>query len=98
MNAPEDTRVNGALDAARKEIQGCFDHFGVGASLSAMNPDSSRQANNYGMQLTSHWAHYERIFKQAAEKDRSRTAQLGKVIASVSHHPNFSLTSTLNHP
>ena len=36
MNAPEDARVNGALGAARKEIQGCFDHFGVGASLSAM--------------------------------------------------------------
>lgn len=60
MNAPEDARVNGALDAARKEIQGCFDHFG----------------------LTSHWDHYERIFKQAAEKDRLRTAQLGKVLAS----------------
>ncbi|KAI0271912.1 hypothetical protein BGY98DRAFT_1125086 [Russula aff. rugulosa BPL654] len=60
MNAPEDARVNGALDAARKEIQGCFDHFG----------------------LTSHWVHYERIFEQAAEKDRLRTAQLGKVLAS----------------
>ncbi|KAF8491570.1 hypothetical protein F5888DRAFT_1807298 [Russula emetica] len=60
MNAPEDARVSGALDAARKEIQGCFDHFG----------------------LTSYWAHYERIFKQAAEKDRLRTAQLGKVLAS----------------
>ena len=46
MNAPEDARVNGALDAARKEIQGCFDHFGVGASLSAMNPDASRQADS----------------------------------------------------
>ena len=45
MNAPEDTRVNGALDAARKEIQGCFDHFGVGTSLSAVNPDSSRPAD-----------------------------------------------------
>lgn len=31
MNAPEDARVSGALDAARKEIQVCFDHFGVGA-------------------------------------------------------------------
>jgi len=60
MNAPEDARVNGALDAARKEIQRCFDHF----------------------ELTSHWARYERIFKQAAEKDRLRTAQLGKVLAS----------------
>jgi len=33
MNAPEDARVGEALDAARKEIQGCFDHFGVGTSL-----------------------------------------------------------------
>jgi hypothetical protein len=60
MNAPEDARVGEALVAARKEIQGCFDHFA----------------------LTSHWTHYEKIFKQAAEKDRLRTAQLGKVLAS----------------
>jgi hypothetical protein len=33
MNAPEDVRVGEALDAARKEIQGCFDHFGVSTSL-----------------------------------------------------------------
>lgn len=46
MNAPEDARVNGALDAARKEIQGCFDHFGVGASLSAKSPDSFLQADS----------------------------------------------------
>jgi hypothetical protein len=46
MNAPEDARVNGALDSARKEIQGCFDHFGVGASFSVMNPDFSRQADS----------------------------------------------------
>jgi hypothetical protein len=46
MNAPEDARVNGALETARREIQGCFDHFGVSASLSAMNPDFSRQADN----------------------------------------------------
>jgi hypothetical protein len=37
MNAPEDTRVGEALVAARKEIQGCFDHFGVGTSLSTIN-------------------------------------------------------------
>ena len=46
MNAPEDARVNGALDAARKKIHGCFDHFEVGASLTAMNPDFSRQADS----------------------------------------------------
>ena len=46
MNTPEDTRVNGALDAARKEIQGCFNRFGVGISLSVMNPDPSRQADS----------------------------------------------------
>jgi hypothetical protein len=45
MNAPEDARVGEALVAARKEIQGCFDHFGVGTSLSTMNPSSSRQAD-----------------------------------------------------
>jgi hypothetical protein len=33
MNAPEDARVGEALVAARKEIQGCFDHFAVGTSL-----------------------------------------------------------------
>jgi len=32
--------------------------------------------------LASHWAHYEKIFQQAADKDRSRTAQLGEVLAS----------------
>ena len=37
MNAPEDARVGEALVAARKEIQGCFDHFGVSTSLSTMN-------------------------------------------------------------
>ncbi|KAH9975206.1 hypothetical protein BJV74DRAFT_180899 [Russula compacta] len=36
--------------------------------------------NRFG--LTSHWVHYEKIFQQAAEKDRSRTAQLGDILAS----------------
>lgn len=45
MNAPEDTRVGEALAAARKEIQGCFDHFGVGTSLSIINPCSSHPAD-----------------------------------------------------
>ena len=40
MNAPEDARVSDALVAARKKIQGCFDHFGVGTSLSAINHSS----------------------------------------------------------
>ena len=37
------------------------------------------------IQLTSHWVHYEKIFQQAVEKDRTRTAQLGEVLTSVSH-------------
>jgi hypothetical protein len=45
MNAPEDARVGEALVAARKEIQGCFNHFEVGTSLSTMNPSSSRRAD-----------------------------------------------------
>jgi len=36
--------------------------------------------NHFG--LTDHWAHYEKIFQQAAEKDRSRAAQLSEVLAS----------------
>ena len=40
MNAPEDARVSDALVAARKKIQGCFDHFGVGTSPSTINPSS----------------------------------------------------------
>ena len=44
MNTPEDARVNEALGAARKEIQGCFNRFGVGISLSLMNPN--RQADS----------------------------------------------------
>ncbi|KAH9019985.1 hypothetical protein EDB85DRAFT_543216 [Lactarius pseudohatsudake] len=31
--------------------------------------------------MTSHWAHYERIFLQAVEKDRSRTVQLNELLA-----------------
>jgi len=31
-------------------------------------------------ELMSHWAHYERIFQQAVEKDRSRTAQLNDLL------------------
>jgi hypothetical protein len=33
MNAPEDAHVGEALVAARKEIQDCFDQFGVGITL-----------------------------------------------------------------
>jgi hypothetical protein len=45
MNAPEDARVGEALVAARKEIQDCFDQFGVGTSLSTMNNTFSRQTD-----------------------------------------------------
>jgi len=31
--------------------------------------------------LTAHWAQYERIFEQAVEKDKSRTAQLNDLLA-----------------
>ena len=44
-------------------------------------------------QLMSHWAQYERIFEQAAEKDRSRTAQLNDLLAAVS--PFARLTNSL---
>ncbi|KAH9953633.1 hypothetical protein BC827DRAFT_1159128 [Russula dissimulans] len=36
--------------------------------------------NHFG--LADHWTHYEKIFQQAAEKDRSRTAQLSEILAS----------------
>ena len=36
-------------------------------------------------QLASHWAHYERIFQQAVEKDKSRTVQLNELLSAVSH-------------
>ncbi|KAI9450957.1 hypothetical protein F5148DRAFT_567768 [Russula earlei] len=37
--------------------------------------------------LTERWVHYEKIFLQAAEKDRSRTAQLSDILASRPFRP-----------
>ena len=45
-------------------------------------------------QLTAHWENYERIFEQAAEKDRSRTAQLNDLLAAVSPIAAHSLLNT----
>jgi len=85
VNAPENALVENAFTIARSKIQGCFSHFGVGTLLSLMNFKSHQTDYALDLQLTSHWAHYEKIFQQAAEKDRCRTAQLGEVLASVSY-------------
>jgi hypothetical protein len=85
VNAPENALVDKAFTTARSKIQGCFSHFGVGTLLSFMNSKSHQTDCALDLQLASHWAHYEKIFQQAAEKDRSRTAQLGEVLASVSY-------------
>lgn len=43
----------------------------------------------------AHWVQYERIFQQAVEKDRSRTAQLNDLLAAVSHSLPNRLLNTL---
>ncbi|KAI0249014.1 hypothetical protein BJV78DRAFT_1231568 [Lactifluus subvellereus] len=43
--------------------------------------------------LVSHWDRYERIFQQAVEKDRSRTAQLGEILRA---RPSRTLDDTSN--
>lgn len=84
VNAPENALVDKAFTTARSKIQGCFSHFEVGTLLSLMNCESHLTDSDLYLQLTSHWVHYEKIFQQAAEKDRTRTAQLGEVLTSVS--------------